>query len=180
MLKPNNTWTWFFHADEKQLMLDLGDDMIFQTALPAKHLIPDAMLRQAFSVEDATLFQAYMDGVSALALSAPRQAELVLNAVAAQRFHKPMLPKSWFFNEAGEISSPEVGEIVQLETPHGQAQFVVIENSGSASLCMMASLDALSLDGNKSLRFCDTIKVMNDRMYNAYEAQLCEHFAKVG
>ncbi|WP_413113463.1 cell division protein ZapC [Thaumasiovibrio sp. DFM-14] len=180
MLKPNNTWTWFYNAEDQQLMLDLGGDMMFRTAIPAKNLIPDATRQIPFSVEDATLFQTFNDSIAHLPLSAPRRAELVLNAIAAHRYHKPMLPKSWFFSTAGEPSVPELADVIVLETAYGQAHFVVIENSGSASLCMLASLESLAMSDNKSLSFCDCIKVMNDRMHIAYFDELKHQFAKVG
>ncbi|WP_087017692.1 cell division protein ZapC [Thaumasiovibrio subtropicus] len=179
MLKPNNQWTWFYDAEGQQLMLDLGADMMFKTAIPANRLIPDATRRIPFSVEDATLFQTYSDMVHHLPLTAPRRAELVLNAIAAHRYHKPMLPKSWFFTACGDIDAPELGEVVVLETEHGQGHFIVVENSGNASLVMSASLEPVSLDGNKMLNFCDTIKVMNDRMQIAYFDEMKHQYAKV-
>ncbi len=180
MLKPNNKWTWFYDAENQQLMLDLSGDMMFKAAIPSNRLIPDATRSIPFSVEDATLFQVFNDLIAHLPLTAPRKAELVLNAIAAHRYHKPMLPKSWFFNSCGDVESPEQGEVIVLETQHGQAHFIVVENSGNASLCMLATLEPLSLDGNKELQFCDTIKVMNDRMQIAYFDELKHQFSKVG
>ncbi|ODQ00793.1 cell division protein ZapC [Salinivibrio sp. SS2] len=166
MLKPNNAWTWYFDTESESLMLDLGDDMLFRVAISAKHLIPDAFSESPFSVEDASLFQSMTDTLSCLDLSAPRRAELALNAVAAYRFHKPILPKSWFFDPQLEpLSAPECGQVVELQSQAGdRAPFLIIENAGSASLCMLAREVDFQLSDNKTLAFCGAIKVMNDRL----------------
>ncbi|RXJ74299.1 cell division protein ZapC [Veronia nyctiphanis] len=164
MLKPNSSWKWYFDTDTDSLMLELGQDMVFKVAIASKHLIPDAFMDIPFSVDDASLFHLYSDGLTGLSLSGPRKAELVLNAVAANRFHKPLLPKSWFFQDIGGDLSPETGSIVELKTETGKAPFLVIENSGAASLCMLAAEADLALTGKKNMVFCEAIKVMNDRL----------------
>ncbi|OOE52454.1 cell division protein ZapC [Salinivibrio kushneri] len=166
MLKPNNAWRWYFDNTSNSLMLDLGDDMVFRVAVNAKHLIPDAFSSSPFSVEDASLFQRLTEPLSNLSLSGPRQAELALNAVAAYRFHKPVLPKSWFFEpQQDTIATPEWGQIVELTSQTGdRAPFIIIENAGSASLCMLAREADFELSANKKMAFCGAIKVMNDRL----------------
>ncbi|AMG31872.1 cell division protein ZapC [Grimontia hollisae] len=182
MLKPSNVWKWYFDDEAQTLMLDLGQEMVFRVAIDKKHLIPDAFIDTPFSVDDASLFQTYSDAVSALPLTSPRKAELVLNAVAAKRFHKPLLPKSWFFQaQAGNIS-PDIGAIVELKTEYGSEAFLVIENAGTASLCMHASETPLMLNDTKNMRFCEAIKVMNDRL-STYQQQYDDgsgHYALVG
>ncbi|MGF1726403.1 cell division protein ZapC [Photobacterium nomapromontoriensis] len=164
MLKPNNSWEWYYDQQNDALMLDLGDEMVFRVAIPTKHLVPCAFTKTDFTVDDATVYQTYLESLSGLALSAPRKAELALNAVTASRFHKPMMPKSWFFLEKRAGCNPESGDIVTLQTELGQANYLIIENSGCASLCMMADVEPLALTSTKDMQFCDIIKVMNDRM----------------
>ncbi|PSV43158.1 cell division protein ZapC [Photobacterium indicum] len=179
MLKPNNSWMWYFDLKDNSLMLDLGSDMVFRVGIPAKHLIPSASEQCEFTVDDASIFQNYKENVSHLEISEPRKAELALNAVAASRFHKPMMPKSWFFDTQSVSCEPENGDIVTLQTPLGMAKFIVIENSGCASLCMMVDVEPLALSSTKEMRFCDTIKVMNDRI-TAYEEDVMLNLALVG
>ncbi|SKA53530.1 cell division protein ZapC [Enterovibrio nigricans] len=170
MLKPNNAWKWYFDKEAQLLMLDLGEDMVFRVAMEKKHLIPDAFVDTPFSVDDASLFQVYNEALSVLPLSSPRRAELVLNAVAANRFHKPLLPKSWFFKSIEGHVTPAAGSIVELQTDFGSEAYLVIENSGCASLCMHAGESPLALSESKQMRFCEAIKVMNDRL-SIYEEQ---------
>lgn len=172
MLKPNNIWKWYFDTKLNALMLDLGQEMIFRVTIEKKNLVPDAFTPCSFSVDDAALFNAYKEEISHIDLSEPRKTELVLNAVAARRFHKPFLPKSWYFHPQGEEGSPEEGAIVELVTEFGTGQFIVIENTGNASLCMLAQELPFELNENKTMHFCDAIKVMNDRIFITPKARL--------
>lgn len=160
-------------------MLDLGEDMVFRVSIPTKDLIPSAYEQSIFTVDDATVFQTYKESISHLDLSEPRKAELALNAVAASHFHKPVMPKSWFFEARSVGCEPASGDIVILQTPLGSAKFLVIENSGCASLCMMMEVEPLALSISKEMAFCDTIKVMNDRM-ECDEKEVTANLAMVG
>ncbi|KLV06882.1 cell division protein ZapC [Photobacterium ganghwense] len=181
MLKPNNSWMWYYDQKHDALMLDLGEEMIFRVSIPTKNLVPCAFTRSVFTVDDASTYQTYLEGVSSLDLPAPRKVEIALNAVAANRFHKPMMPKSWFFKDLKNAHCPSEGDVVTLYTEDGQANFLVIENNGNASLCMSAEVEAVNLNNAKQMQFCDTIKVMNDRM-EAFEAhvEMPVSFALVG
>lgn len=39
MLKPSDKWNWYFDEHKACLMLDLGEEMIFQTNLSRKLLV---------------------------------------------------------------------------------------------------------------------------------------------
>ena len=179
MLKPNNSWMWYYDPKNDSLMLDLGDEMVFRVSIPTKHLVTSAYDRTVFTVDDATVYQTFNEGIAHLELSEPRKAELALNAVAASRFHKPMMPKSWFFETQQSGCEPEMGDIVTLTTESGTAKYLVIENGGCASLCMMAQVEPVALTSTKEMAFCDTIKVMNDRM-QPFAKEFPLNFALVG
>jgi len=164
MLKPNDTWKWFFEERKDTLMLDLGNDMLFKVNLPKKLLVDCALRNNEFTVDDASAFQTFKEQAELLELSVPRQAELVLNCVAAKRFHKPVQPKSWFFDLKGEGYLPNEGDIVHLHNKYGQGYFMVIEVCETASLCSFIEQGEFVLDGRKSLTLGQPIKVMHDRM----------------
>jgi cell division protein ZapC len=164
MLKPRDTWNWFFDEQHDALMLDLGSDMLFRVNLPKKLLVECAYTSSDFTVDDASAFQAFKERVSNLNLTEPRQAELVLNCVASKRFHKPVQPKSWFFDPQGEEYLPNEGDIVHLKNGYGEGYFMVIEVCENASLCTYIETDDFMLDGRKGLTFGDPIKVMHNRM----------------
>ncbi|WP_082016366.1 cell division protein ZapC [Vibrio sinaloensis] len=165
MLKPSDKWTWYYDDSEGHLMLDLGDGMLFKTNLPRKLIVECAIGINEFSVDDASAYQTYKEQIALLGLSEPRQAELALYCVAAKRFHKPVQPKSWFFDSLSDGNlALEEGDFVQLSTSSGSSSFIVIEVGEYASLCVSVSLDEFQLNGIKSLSFGEAIKVMHDRM----------------
>ena len=166
MLKPDNEWKWYFDNELNTLSLDFGqDEKAFCIGIERKNLIADAFSSSLFSVEDASYFSTYSEAIEMLPLPEQKKCQLVLNAVAARRFHKPFLPKSWFFHAHQPSVSPEEGRVIELVTELDSAQFIVIENSGTASLCMLAQTANFELSENKTMQFCDTIKVMNDRIF---------------
>lgn len=164
MLKPRDTWNWFYDEQKNALMLDLGSDMLFKVNLPKKHLVDCAYTDTDFTVDDASAFMAFKESVTNLNLSEPRQAELVLNCVASKRFHKPVQPKSWFFDEQAKDYLPNEGDIVHLKNSHGEGYFMVVDVCENASLCAYIENDEFPLDGRKVLKFSESIKVMHNRM----------------
>lgn len=165
MLKPSDKWSWYYDDKEEHLMLDLGDSMVFKTNLSRKLVVDCAFGTNEFSVDDASAFQTYKEQIAHLELSEPRQAELALNCLAAKRFHKPVQPKSWFFDSlsSGDCELEE-GDFVQLSTASNSGIFIVLEVGECASLCASVSLEPFLLSGSKALEFGQAIKVMHDRM----------------
>ena len=181
MLKPTNEWKWYFDAELGKLMLHLGQEQsAFSVSISRRNLIADAYSSTPFSVDDASCLLTYQDAINETGLPGACQTELVLNAVAAKRFHKPFLPKSWFFHPHNAAVAPMEGSLIELVTSTDSAQFIVIENTGSASLCMLAQTADFQLNENKSMQFCDTIKVMNDRIFVLEEKAGLQSLALVG
>ncbi|MEZ9232669.1 cell division protein ZapC [Vibrio amylolyticus] len=164
MLKPSDKWTWYYDDKESNLMLDLGDDIVFKTNLPRKLLVDCAVGINEFSVDDASAFQTFKEQICLLPISEPRQAELALYCVAAKRFHKPVQPKSWFFDSQHGDCTPCEGDIVRLTNQHSDGYFIILEVGESASLIASIDIDAFSLTSSKNLVFGQAIKVMHDRM----------------
>ncbi|MGF1694255.1 cell division protein ZapC [Vibrio lamellibrachiae] len=180
MLKPSDKWTWYYDDKESNLMLDLGDDIVFKTNLPRKLLVECAVGINEFSVDDASAFQTFKEQISLLPLNEPRQAELALYCVAAKRFHKPVQPKSWFFdNQYGEFT-PTEGDIVRLTNQHSDGCFIILEVGESASLIASIETEAFELSSTKALVFGQAIKVMHDRMQLANSMFQSQPIALVG
>ncbi len=181
MLKPSDKWTWYYDDAEQHLMLDLGDSMVFKTNLPRKLIVECAIGINEFCVDDASAYQTYKEQIALLGLSEPRQAELALYCVAAKRFHKPVQPKSWFFDcQQSDESAPEEGDFIHLTNNYNNGYFIVLEVGESASLCASVNLEAFELNGIKSLSFGQAIKVMHDRMQPANHHFNVQPIALVG
>lgn len=163
-IKPDDHWRWYFDHDHDRVMLDLANGMIFRSCFPAKMLTVCARSEVPFSIEDAGEFYIFDEQAKRLNLSNEERAELVLNSLVAFRFLKPQMPKSWYFSSFHDIGMPSQGQLVQvrLENTNSIATFIIAEAGTSASLCLLAEAQ-LELPDRK-LRFCDPIKIMNDRM----------------
>lgn len=163
-IKPDDHWRWYFDHDHDRVMLDLANGMIFRSCFPAKMLTAFARAEMPFSIEDAGEFYIFDEQAKRLNLSNEERAELVLNSLVAFRFLKPQMPKSWYFSSSHDMAAPTQGQLVQvcLENTNNVATFIIAEAGASASLCLLAEAQ-LELPDRK-LRFCDPIKIMNDRM----------------
>jgi len=144
--------------------MDLGDDMVFVSAFKKSQLVNDAFNTSRFSIEqnaDFTTFMEKLDGQ--LPLPDDFICQIILNAVAAKSYYKPLMPKSWFFNTAHSVSSAQAGKIVKLQSAYEARHYLVVESSTSASILLLIE-SAHQLDQSKSLSQFGLIKVMNDRL----------------
>lgn len=178
MLKPNNNWKWYFDTKTKSLMLDLGE-YVYRVGITPRFLIEDAKNPNSFSVDDALHYENFVEAVACLDVVDNRNLEIALNAVASMRFHKPVLPKSWFFTTSEQYLTPIGGQVVTLSNSLNQGRFFVVENFGDASMCCCIE-ESFHLNDRKEIRLGEMIKVMNNRMFAYVPVINHVNYAQVG
>ena len=164
LIKPGKDWQWNFCHTKNRLTLDLGAEMVFVSSFSKKEVVADALITSAFSIEQSQDFYNFVERIEQQ-LSLPEEIiyQIVLNAVAAKTFYKPLMPNSWFFNPATSVSSALAGNIVQLMSAFGSRHYLIVESNTKASTLLLIERSH-QLDDRKELVQFGLIKVMNDRL----------------
>lgn len=164
IIKPDDRWQWYFDDEQQRLMLDLANGMLFRSRFPSKMLTEGARQPASFTVDDAALYYGYDEQIRQMDMPSELRAELALNALIAHRFLKPVMPKSWYFSVKYPQITPYLSQIVEasLNENGEKALFLVTEVGTQACLCLLAQPQLALFD--RTLNFCDPIKIMNDRL----------------
>lgn len=164
IIKPDDRWRWYFDVEQQRLMLDLANGMVFRSRFPSKMLSESACQSASFTVDDAALYYGYDEQIRQIDMPSESRAELALNALIAHRFLKPLMPKSWYFEVNNNQINPYLSQVVEASLKEGNetALFLVVEVGTQACLCLLAQPQLTLFD--RTLNFCDPIKIMNDRL----------------
>ena len=175
IIEPKEWWRWNFCRQELSLVLQLESNFKFVCAIENKQLIASANSPQAFNLDDTQLYYQVIDALQSVELSDPIKVQVALNYIANKKFHRPLMPQSWFFDlndfgyyqpkgielveMKGQFYSPATGLLVD-----GKARFLVGDSNNNTSTLMLID-PSLQLKSGKNLASFTQIKVMNDRVF---------------
>jgi cell division protein ZapC len=161
MLQPQTDWYWYTH--QHKLCISLGEDLQFTTAFNLDKLVNTPHKQRLFSLENSECYLRLADKLeqSGLVLSSAQKTQVLLNACAALAFHKPMSPKSWYFDVQENCGVYK--RLAVLEGKIGKGLVLALEQEYSTVICMLLSPE-LQLNETKSLKQFQLIKVMSDRL----------------
>lgn len=130
MLQPNSQWKWYLDSNQ-HLLIQLTDELHFQTSLQTKHLKPDAELAlpKHFDCEQHHIFQTVSEILELYknSFSDAQALQILLNATAVTSFHKEISMKNWLFEDGMAIQDCGLAHLATNESK-GQVLVVSLEN----------------------------------------------------
>ncbi len=164
ILVPDESWCWMYDERHQTLLLDLSDNMQFAAAIPAKQLAEKNAFSESFSVDDSSLYFHFLECLGEFPFTDPERVQIVLNAIAAVKFVKPLVCHSWYYRDVDMVSeAPEMGEVFSVVTEHMYGDVMVISPGEKASLCIVIS-HSIQLDQDSALKQSTICKLMNTKL----------------
>lgn len=162
-LKPDDSWKWYYDKHFDRMMLELSGGLLFCSRFCGRTLNPDALQPHFFCVDEVATFYQLSESIQILHLNQEREARLILNALVAYRYLKPLMPKSWHFILQSTDWTPEFCTLVVATTLRQQKiTLLVVEANTTASLCVIAETEIMI--GDKTVALGDAFKIMNNRL----------------
>ena len=164
MFQASKQWKWIACAKRNRLLVDLDQDMQLCTPFKLRQLTDTVDHHNHFSLDDAAFYQQVYQYLDGFKIYNPAElCQISLNATAAKFYLKPVLTKSWFFQEYTG-SEPSVEAIIKLSSAVQTGEFLIVEHSSDASLCINLS-EHFKLDENLHLNQFEVIRVLNNRVH---------------
>lgn len=164
-MQATKEWRWVYEP-EQQLKVILNNELEHIAPFKAARLVPLHPINEAFSTEDALNFQNLYEGLERYEEVPPLlRFQASLNHVIFQRFGRPQMPQSWYFQCAEQplAEVPEVGQLVNLNSGLAEALCVICATTTDFIECMVLS-DSFPLSEIKELAQFEVIKVMPNRL----------------
>jgi cell division protein ZapC len=161
MLHPLSDWYWF--TENNRLMLSLGDEWQCTTAYGQQQIIDMPKSHQLFNLSDTECYLSLADHLLASGgdFTDAQLTHILINATAATMFHKPVTPKSWFFDEIESYGFNN--RLARVVNKFDTGIVVVLTDERYLASCMLIS-SQFQLNENKYLKQFDLIKLAKNRL----------------
>lgn len=161
MLQPMSDWYWF--SENGQLKLSMGDEWQCTTAYGQQQIVDLPKSHQLFNLSDTECYLTFGNHLltSGGQFSDAQLTHILINATAAIMFHKPVIPKSWFFDEIESFGFHH--RLAKVANKFNSGVVLVLTDEQSLVSCMLIST-RLQLNETKFLRQFDLIKLAKTRL----------------
>jgi cell division protein ZapC len=162
-------WRWIYDPEQQQLQIELEQGVFHDAPYKPSKLVPLHAMNAAFSMEDAATFQGFFDVLEASNCLSPTVIlAAALNHTIYQRFGRPQMPQSWYFQTAEHPldSALEIGTLVRLNSGLADVLCAISSIEGEFVECLVLA-EEFPLSDIKVLRQFDVIKVMPNRLQPA-------------
>jgi cell division protein ZapC len=154
---------WYWFSENSQLMLSMGDQWQCTTAYGAKEIVNLPESKQPFSLQDAECYVTLANSLqnNSHGFSDAKLSHMLINATAAIVFHKPVSPKSWFFDEVECFGSHH--RLASVSNQFNVGAVIVLTDESPLVSCMVIS-DEFQLNFSKSVKQFTVIKLAENRL----------------
>lgn len=144
-------------------MLSMGKEWQCTTAFGQQQIIDLPMSQKLFNLTDTECYLTFANHLieSGGQFSDAQLTHILINATAAIMFHKPVSPKSWFFDEVESFGFHH--RLAKVSNQFNSGVVLVLTDEQSLATCMLIS-SSLQLNENKTLKQFDLIKLAKTRL----------------
>ena len=163
---PKSNWQWVFDQQRSLLTLQMGDYLI-DIAYKSNMLVLSNEQPIPLTLEDVARYTQLFESPSLRGYQAEFACKIILHILAVELFHKPIMSKSWLFNDREVKSSSFIDPMMTIsltcKEKHESALYLVIEDEKEFALCML--IDQIhQLTTRKSLAQFQIVKVTHDKL----------------
>ena len=170
MLSPSGDWFWYMDDESQHLAISLGNEMCFLTAYSGSDLTPFGNKPVPFNLDHLKAYSIYVDALesSDLPYNRAEKTQVALNATAARFFHRPVSPKSWYFDVSDKRETPQYFHAVSTELD--SSLVMIIEQYQNLCTCLLLN-HSLAISESKTFKQFSLIKVQEDRLHESSHAK---------
>ena len=168
---PKADWQWVYNHDLGKLSVMTRDDS-FAIVYASNMLRLTESQSLSFTVDDVTRYITLFESESLSHFEESLRCKIILHLLAIDVFHKPIMPKSWLFQESPVQQMQFANaELAVLTTTEGQsAKYMVLEQQDNFCLCMLFD-EEHAFPNNKSFKQFQLIKVTIDKLTPCLESK---------
>jgi len=163
---PKSNWQWIFDKQRSLLTLQM-DDYLIDIAYKSNMLVLPTDQPIPFTVEDVARYTELFESSALKGYQPEFACNIILHILAIELFHKPIMPKSWLFNDREVTASSFIDPMMTIsltsKEKHESGLYMVIDDEKEFALCML--IDQIhQLTNRKSLVQFQIIKVTHDKL----------------